>query len=106
MRPYIIVWGPIISGGIRSDAQIIPSRRYIIHVGRNETNNPVHVIGHNDERIQNDLAPQFLRPFPFRHHDSTVCVQVHSAALHLPEETLPVVRTDCHKVRSGRSIIE
>ena len=33
MRPYIIVWVRIISGGIRSDAQVIPSRRHIIHVG-------------------------------------------------------------------------
>ncbi len=47
--------------------------------------NAVHVVGHNNERIQGNVRAYNPRAFPFLPHNAPKIIQTHFIAAHIPK---------------------
>jgi hypothetical protein len=58
----------------------------------------VQVVGHNDERVQDDAGADGRGPQPFVPGEAAVFAQPDAAAGDLPEQTIPAVGADGHEI--------
>ena len=91
MRPYI---------------EVIPAWRHVVHVRRNEADDSVQMVGHDDEGIQHHLIAHRLGPLPLRHRDAPMRVERHAPAPDHAKKTPAIVGADRHEIRSEGPVIE
>ncbi len=66
----------------------------------------MHVVEHDDERIQRHVRAQRRRPIPFLHHDSPPRRQMYPPLHDMTEQRLLLPRADRPEVRPGDAVIE
>jgi len=67
--------------------------------------NPVHMILHADERIQNDILKMIRDVLPTGSCDSAQIAQYHLIINNLTKNARLVLRADGYKIRAGLGII-
>lgn len=106
MRPYALGGGIIQGGWIRSSVEVIPPWRNVVYVRRDDADNPMQMIGHDDACIQNYLITHLFRSAPFLYNNLAVLIELHTALLHFSEDALSIVGANRNEVRGCTSIVE
>ncbi len=65
----------------------------------------MHVVGHDHERVQLDLAPELRRPQPFLPDRLAIAIEQHLPIDNLAKEALTVVRNQSKEVGAGLGVI-
>jgi hypothetical protein len=71
-----------------------------------QTDHAMHMIWHNDKRIQTYLKSYNRRPIPFFLNNLSEPIQFHRSIDDLSENTLPLRRANGYEIGSGFSVVE